>query len=286
MLELQDNQDRRLPLEKHEQGNDHFDGRLDDLIVLGCRRDLADLGVAVDQVAQHGQGALEVGRRDLLERLAVVRRQGGAAVGPAHVPEDGHGAAQQLHGHADGLAGPGAHGAEDGHHLELRGAVRHDVLGELDLAEACGALDHHDAALGEGAARRRLGLGRARGDRLVAAVDLAVEAAAQHLLHLQDARPAVDAAELQDLGLAGGHDVLRRHGRAVHGVVVPGEADLPVEGQAYGRRRDFGHRLEDRDRVGLPLDPDGRQGLVDYLARGVPAGLFVAEDTQGRRSTH
>mmetsp|Transcript_66330 Transcript_66330/g.205726 ORF Transcript_66330/g.205726 Transcript_66330/m.205726 type:complete len:202 (-) Transcript_66330:1761-2366(-) len=148
MLELQHDQDRRLPLQRREQRDDGLDGRLEDLAaaVRG--------GPAAQEVLQDRQAARELGRQHLLQGLAVVNGQ--PARGARQVPEDGHGAPEQLHGHARALTGPRAHGAEDRHHLEVRGAVRHDVLRELDLAQAGGALDHHDAALGEGAARRRL----------------------------------------------------------------------------------------------------------------------------------
>mmetsp|Transcript_44432 Transcript_44432/g.117455 ORF Transcript_44432/g.117455 Transcript_44432/m.117455 type:complete len:203 (+) Transcript_44432:852-1460(+) len=143
VLELQHHEHRRLLLQHMEERDHHFHGlKVEDLVHINLGPRLSEQLLHLRQMPDHLRG------HDLLESLGVVGRQG-----VVQMTEDRDRGAQQLRGRARALVGPGAHDTEDGHHLELCRAVRHDVLRELLLAQAGDAFDHDDAAFGEGAAR-------------------------------------------------------------------------------------------------------------------------------------
>mmetsp|Transcript_111893 Transcript_111893/g.361368 ORF Transcript_111893/g.361368 Transcript_111893/m.361368 type:complete len:232 (-) Transcript_111893:1113-1808(-) len=113
-----------------------------------------------------------------------------------------------------------------------------------------------------------------------------VELATQHLHDLGDAGPLLDSAELENPGLGELHIVLGADHAPIDRVEIPREVDLPVRGEADWLHKLLQHRSEDRNRVGLALDSDRRQGFVHDLTGGVPAGILVAQNAQRRCIGH
>mmetsp|Transcript_75438 Transcript_75438/g.166898 ORF Transcript_75438/g.166898 Transcript_75438/m.166898 type:complete len:694 (+) Transcript_75438:850-2931(+) len=280
VLKVEHHQHRSLLLQHGEQCDDYVNGSFENLRVPSRS--------AVQELAQHRDAVLELLGHDLVQSRDIVRRHRGV-----QVAEDANRTPQELHGHPEVLARAWAHRTEDGHHLELRRAVRHNVLGQLDLSQASWSLDHHDAALCEGAPRRCAHPGGRSGNVLLHGMDGLVEGTAQHLHDLADAAPGLDAAELLHLRLHGGHDILVLDFRAIHGIVVPREADPPVQREAYVGHAFLHDRREDGDWAAFALHLDGRQSLELHLPGRVAAGLLVCEDAkflgiahEARREVH
>mmetsp|Transcript_90427 Transcript_90427/g.163067 ORF Transcript_90427/g.163067 Transcript_90427/m.163067 type:complete len:275 (-) Transcript_90427:1328-2152(-) len=222
-----------------------------------------------------------LGWHHLHQRLHIIGRHAGI-----QLPEDGDSASEQLHDHASGIARSGAHGAKDWQLLELGRTVCDDVLPKLHPAHARGALHDNNTAVRKWAVGRRLYSWCVGGDDRILLRKGLIGRASKHLRHLGHGTPLADRAKVLHLFLAISHRVLRSDIRAIDGIVVPGEADLPLNGKTNLPSALPKRRLEDVDSIGFTLDFDGRQSLEEHLARGVLAGLLVGQNAQGRCVGH
>mmetsp|Transcript_12639 Transcript_12639/g.37579 ORF Transcript_12639/g.37579 Transcript_12639/m.37579 type:complete len:311 (+) Transcript_12639:1055-1987(+) len=268
-LELEHHEHRGLLLQHREQCDDDLYSGLEDFRVVPT-------GPAIEQLAKDRHIASELGRHHLDQRLHVVARHG-----RAQVAEDAQAAAEQLDRHPRALARPRAHRAEDRQHLELRAAMRDDVLRQLDFAQPSLPGDDHDATICERTPTGSFRPWRTGRNCQVCAVDGLVEWPAEHVLHLGNARPFAHRAQLDQPVFGGQRCVLDcAHRGAVGRIVVPGEMDLPLQGQPNRHEVLLQHRRENGYQVRLSLDLDGRHRMKDKLACRVLAGFLVAKDAQ------